>query len=233
MDRFKDKQYYEEKYYSPESIETIYQFLDNRLHRYRIRKVLDIYKPSKNEVVVDLGCAWGTFCFAFAHFAQRVIGIDFSEKAVKICRQRLDSDKIQGLSFFCADAQVTGIKPESIDIVIAADLVEHLYPEQFEKVLDECRRILQPGGRLVIWTPHRGHFIERLKNNNIILKKDESHVDYKSMPLMITELRKRGFSILKSYYAESHLPILRHIEKLLLPILPLLRRRIAILAQKN
>jgi 2-polyprenyl-3-methyl-5-hydroxy-6-metoxy-1,4-benzoquinol methylase len=233
MNQIKDKQYYEEKYYSPESIKAIYHFLDNRLHRYRIRKVLDIYKPSGNEVVVDLGCAWGTFCFAFARFAQRVIGIDFSEKAVTICRQRLETERVQGLSFFCADAQFTGIKPESIDVVIAADLVEHLYPPQFEKMLDECRRILRPKGKLVIWTPHRGHFIERMKINNLILKKDESHVDYKSMPRMVGELRKRGFGILKSNYAESHIPVLRYIEKLFLPILPLLRRRIAILAQKN
>ena len=111
--------------------------------------------------------------------------------------------------------------------------MEHLYPEISEKVLDECRKLLKKEGKLVIWTPNRGHILEILKNNNIILKRDVSHVDYKSMDNLLTSLHKRDFSVRKSYYAESHIPVFRILERLLIPVLPLLRRRIAILAEKR
>jgi cyclopropane fatty-acyl-phospholipid synthase-like methyltransferase len=233
MDEVKDKRYYERNYYSSANVEEIIQHLDSPLHRYRIRKVLELYTPRANETVLDLGCAWGTFSFALQRFAGTVIGADFSEKAAQICNQRKLKADVSNLCFLCADAQMTALKSASVDVVVSADLFEHLYPDQFEKVMDECQRILKPGGKLVIWTPHRGHILEILKNHDIILKHDPSHVDYKSMDVLLRALGRRHFRIVKRYYAESHVPVLRYIEKIGLGLIPFLRRRIAILAQKE
>ena len=45
-------------------------------------------------------------------------------------------------------------------------------------------------------------------------------------------LTDAGFEIEKAYYAESHLPGLRVAERILQPLVPLLRRRIAVLGRK-
>ena len=116
--------------------------------------------------------------------------------------------------------------------MICADLVEHLYPDVYESVIQEAKRVLVDGGRLVIWAPHRGHFLEILKNNNVILKKDPSHVDYKSLKELTASLSEHGFAIRKAYYKESHLPVISLAEKLLMRWLPFFRRRIAVLAEK-
>lgn len=229
MEERKDKAYYEASYYGERNL---HKETERPLHRYRIKKVLSIYRPAAGETAVDLGCAWGTFTFAMAQYACRAIGIDFSSTAVLFCRKEQERRGIVNARFLCGDAAALPLKAGTADIVVSADLFEHLYPEQFEKSLDECRRILKTGGRLVIWTPHRGHLFEVLKNNNIILKKDPSHVDYKSMAVMTAALERRGFRIVKKYYAESHLPVVNVIERLLLPVLSLARRRIAILAEK-
>jgi SAM-dependent methyltransferase len=239
------KSYYEKVYYS--SVDALPEKFFNRLHFYRLKKILALYSPGPSEVVADLGCAWGEISFALADKCRKMVGVDFSEKVVRFCRQ-LASENSRGpstpdssrkigspaasLFFLCADAQCTGIKSNSLDLAISADLFEHLYPDQFLRSLDECKRILKPGGKLIIWTPHRGHIIEVLKNNSIILKPDPAHVDYKSMEVMTTQLRKRNFAVVKSSYAESHLPLFSLIEKILLPFIPLFRRRIAILAEK-
>jgi ubiquinone/menaquinone biosynthesis C-methylase UbiE len=207
--------------------------LKGRLHFYKIKKVFQLYTPGKNERVVDLGSAWGAFSFELAPYCKQTIGVDFSETAAKFCMKRLRSSAFANLSFVCADAQNTGLKPGSIDSIFCSDLVEHLYPDQFTNTLDECKRILRPEGKLVIWTPHRGHILERMKNNNIVLKRDPAHVDYKSMKKIIDELKSRGFKILKNYYTESHLPVWKYIERIGLPFIPLLRRRIAVLAEKQ
>jgi hypothetical protein len=46
-------------------------------------------------------------------------------------------------------------------------------------------------------------------------------------------LSDAGFAIERAYYAESHLPGLRAVERVLQPLVPLLRRRIAVLARKR
>ena len=227
-----DKKYYDKSMYFEESLK-IFADLESPFQKYRISKVWELYTPKNDERVLDLGCGWGTFCFAVAPLCREVTGVDFSRKSVDLCNKLLEKSEYDNIKFVCADAQDTGLESESYDIIIAADLFEHLYPEIFEKVLDECRRLLKKGGKLIIWTPHRGHIFEILKNNNIILKRHISHVDYKSMNRLLDALSKRHFLIKKSYYTESHIPIFRLLERFFMPILPIMRRRIAILAEKT
>jgi len=203
-----------------------------RFQRYRVRKVLDIYAPAPGERVVDLGCGWGTFDFALAPRVAEVVGVDFSERSVALCRRRLTEEPHPNLRFVCADARATGLVGGEWDLVIAADLFEHLYPEDSEGVIAEAWRLLRPGGRLSIWTPHRGHLVEALKNRDVLLKADPTHVDYKSLERLRRMLLDAGFEIERAYYAESHLPGVRHVERALLRWVPFLRRRIAVLGRK-
>ncbi len=205
---------------------------DSPFHRYRVDKVLQIREPGRQDRVLDLGCGWGTFCFALGHRVREMVGLDFSQKSVELCERRLPSTGLDNVSFVCADARATGMEAESFDLVIAADLMEHLYPDDSREVVQECFRLLRPGGYLSLWTPHRGHVLEALKNRNILLKRDVSHVDYKSMARLKSLVEEAGFVVEKAYYAESHLPVLRTIERALLGSIPFLRRRIAVLGKK-
>ena len=139
---------------------------------------------------------------------------------------------MDNVAFICADAGDTGLPAASADLVVAADLFEHLYPEDSARVAAEAWRILRPGGRFAVWTPHRGHILEILKNNRILLSPDPTHVDYKSMERTTGLLRDAGFDVRRAYYAESHLWGLRVAERLLGRWIPLLRRRIAVLGIK-
>lgn len=205
---------------------------DSPFQRYRMEKVLDIYRPGSSDDVVDLGCGWGTFAFALADRVRSVIGVDFSERSIELCDRMLADRSIRNLRFVCADAGDTGLESASFDVAIAADLFEHLYPDDAGRVAREAFRLLRPGGRFVTWTPHRGHLLEALKARNIILKRDVSHVDYKSMEAMQGLLESAGFDIERAYYAESHVPGLRVLERALQSWVPWLRRRIAVLGHK-
>ena len=225
------KEFYDKSDYYENNLK---KFLDlnNAYQSDRIRSILELYSPNKDETILDLGCGWGTFCFALAEQCKNIVGVDFSTKSIEICQKLAIEKNLPAIEFKCADARCTGLARESFDVVICADLVEHLYPRAYEDSLKEIKRILKRGGKLIIWTPNRGHLIEMLKNRNIIFKKDISHVDYKSMNRLINSLERQGFLIRKAYYKESHVPFIRIIEKLFMKFFPFVRRRIAILAEK-
>lgn len=207
--------------------------LDSPFQRYRIRKVLEIHHPGKEARVLDLGTGWGTFLVVLAPRVREIVGLDFSRKAVATCATRIRRLGLGNVRLLRSDATRTGLREASFDVVLAADLLEHLYPDQTESALDECRRVLKPGGRLVVWTPHRGHVIEHLRARTFLLRRDPSHVDYTSLDRIRDLVLARGFSIEKAYYTESHVPVLRSLERSLMSWVPWLRRRIAVLARKR
>jgi SAM-dependent methyltransferase len=206
--------------------------LDSTFQSHRVKKVLGIYDPGPEERVVDMGCGWGTFEWVLAPRVEQIVGVDFSAKSVEMCERRRTQLGLRNARFVHADAAATHLPADTFDLVIAADLFEHLYPEDSARLVAEAWRILKRGGRFSIWTPHRGHLFEVLRDRGIVLKPDPSHVDFKSMERMRELLVAGGFAPEKAYYAESHLPVLQAIERSLMSAVPLLRRRIAMLGRK-
>lgn len=225
-----DREYYDESTYF-EAAAHLVDFT-SRFQRYRIAKILELCTPRPADRVLDLGCGWGTISLALGPIAKEVIGLDFSEKAVASCRTRLASSGLRNVEFRRADARDTGLGAASFDVVVAADLFEHLYPDDSRDVAREAFRLLKHGGSFAVWTPCRSHILEVLKNRDIILKRDVSHVDYKSMGRLKRILTGAGFRVTRAYFAESHLPGLNLAERLLQRWVPVLRRRIAVLAVK-
>lgn len=201
-------------------------------HRYRIRHVLSLCGSLRGLRVVDLGSGWGTLSFALARQAAEVVGVDFAEAAVGLGERRLEAEPTPGLRFLRADAGDTELPAGAWDLVVAADLIEHLNARDTLRVYREAKRLLRPGGRLVIWTPNPGHFLEAFRRWGL-LRADASHVDYKTLRRVTRELEGEGFRIIVARHVESHLPGLRHIERWTLGFLPFMRRRVAVAAQHD
>ena len=204
----------------------------SRFHRYRARNVLRLVKPRGDERVVDLGCGWGTITFALGPNVGEIVGVDYSERSIEICRARLAEEPRPNVRFKHGDARSTELATGTWDVVVAADLYEHLNPDDAESVTKEAFRLLRGGGRLVIWTPHRGHLLEAMKNRGILMKPDPSHVDYKSPERLRELVASVGFNLRELSYAPSHLPGLSAVEKVFQGVVPWLRRRICVGAER-
>jgi 2-polyprenyl-3-methyl-5-hydroxy-6-metoxy-1,4-benzoquinol methylase len=225
-----DQRYYETSGYFEEGGRHL---LDpgSRFQRYRIREVLKLCGDLNGNRAVDLGCGWGTISFALAEDAEAVVGVDFAEASLRLCRSRHDLDRYPNLSFIQADASRTGLPASEWDLVVAADVIEHLYPTKTLDVYREAHRLLRPGGRLVIWTPAPTHILEWLRRRGV-LRPDPTHVDYKTLARIHGEVEECGLRVVEARYAPSHLPVLSIIERVGQRWIRWLQRRIAVVVIK-
>lgn len=106
--------------------------------------------------VLDVGCGSGLLAEHLTGVGASVIGFDESDAMLQLARARLGA-RVQ-LRLHDLHEPLTWLANGSIDIVVAS-LVMH-YIEDWRPALGEFRRVLHPGGRLVMSTHHPfGDFI--------------------------------------------------------------------------
>lgn len=116
-------------------------FIDKLLRQWRCRKV--IKHIPKNSVVCDIGCGEkAVFLKTVSNSIKKGIGLD--EKAIDYLDSKLEIKKCR----FSADIP---LKDESCDIITMMAVLEHLSKPQ--EILNECRRILKKGGKLILTVP--------------------------------------------------------------------------------
>lgn len=112
------------------------------------RKIIDI----RGEVL-DFGCGSGFLLEALVNHNISSWGLDFSNKCVERTRERLkDHPLFKGA--VAAHELPTSLPDASFQVVFLIETIEHLLPEQMGATLSEIRRLLIPGGYLVVTTPN-------------------------------------------------------------------------------
>lgn len=96
--------------------------------------------------VVELGCGTGLYTSAYASRCSQVIATDISEPMAEVAKRALAT--FPNVLVRVADAVSTGLPAGSADGVVAVNLL-HIVPDSVA-VLTEARRLLRPGGVLVI-----------------------------------------------------------------------------------
>lgn len=135
--KFNRRQFNEERYpqpWSPPPAEAV-----------RIQAILDLVGCHKR--MLDIGCRDGSIGQLLCKRGNEVIGIEISETAVALAREK-------GLHALRLDVEVEVLPfpEESFDVVVAAELIEHIY--DIDRFLEEIRRMLKNGGFLVLTTPN-------------------------------------------------------------------------------
>lgn len=99
------------------------------------------------ERLCDVGCGYGGPARAFAHrYGARVCGITLSRRQAEHARRR--SAPKHGPSFVVGDWLDNPFPDGRFNVVVAIESASHM-PDK-PRFLAECRRVLAPGGRLVV-----------------------------------------------------------------------------------
>jgi ubiquinone/menaquinone biosynthesis C-methylase UbiE len=115
---------------------------------------LERARMKPGEVLVDIGTGRGELLAAAVRAgAARAVGVEYSESAVKLARQTLSTHDTGGRAeVVLADARDVPLPSSSADLVTMLDVVEHLAPDELSAAFEQARRLLKPGGRLVLHT---------------------------------------------------------------------------------
>jgi ubiquinone/menaquinone biosynthesis C-methylase UbiE len=148
---------YDREYFLSDRCEGWDQFRSGRGLSALKQREVDMLEPGPGVRVLDAGCGRGEVLLSCAGAGARVAGIDYAEAAVELAREVLAD--VEG-----ADVQRGSItelpwEDASFDRALLGDVIEHLTPEQADAGLRELRRVLAPGGWLVVHTAPNLNFL--------------------------------------------------------------------------
>lgn len=126
-------------------------YLDDAAFQHRIDQTADWLERglAAGSLIVDLGCGTGNHTRAMAARGLTAIGVDSARGMVS----RAATKRASGASFAQADLRVLPFADHSVDAALA---VYSFQLVDLDAVLPEVRRMLRPGGHLVIELPRPG-----------------------------------------------------------------------------
>jgi ubiquinone biosynthesis O-methyltransferase len=145
--------------------------------------------------VLDAGCGTGYGSATLAQQALSVTGLDVAPDAIVYAREHYGDSGVRYLEGSCCAMPVADA---GFDLVVSFEVIEHL--ADWQTFLEECRRVLAPGGLLVLSTPNRDAYAEarRLSGPN---------------PFHTHEFAFDEFaSALKARFPHIHLYVQNHVE---------------------
>lgn len=106
--------------------------------------------------LLEIGTGMGADFARFAEWGSVPIGVDLTERGVRITREVLNSRGLRG-HVLRADAMQLPFRDASFDIVYSWGVLHHT-PDP-ARALTECQRVLAPGGELRIMLYHRHSWV--------------------------------------------------------------------------
>jgi len=146
------------------------------------------FNAYRGKRVLEVGCGAGTDLVRFAKGGAIVTGVDLSSSAIALARENFAQ---QGLSADLreADGERLPFADGSFDLVYAHGVIQ--YTPDTERIVEECRRVLTPGGEAVFQAYNRVSWLNALSK------------------LMKVPLEHEGAPVLKKFSAAEFRALLR------------------------
>ena len=101
----------------------------------------------RNKKVIDVGCGTGYFAYQVAKKGGNVLGIDYSEEAIRIAKERY-----QHPNLVYKKIDVSKKIIEKFDVVVSIGTLEHM--DNPFLMLKKLKKSLKQGGKIIITSPN-------------------------------------------------------------------------------
>src|SRR2546428_7993107 len=158
----------------------------------RLQEVVDLVRPLRGDLALDVATGTGNTAFALAPLVRRVVGIDLTREMLDVARRITSERKIENVDWVIGDACVLPFPDETFDVYVVRAAPDHF--GDIDAFLSEAYRVLRPGRDAAFVdcappTPARDVLHE------VEVRRDPSHV----MSLTVDEWRGRlgraGFEV--------------------------------------
>jgi SAM-dependent methyltransferase len=144
------------------------QYHFEKLHH--LPKLID-FNAYRGKKILDVGCGAGTDLVRFAKGGALVTGVDLSSSAIALAKQNFAH---QGLAADLreGDGEKLPFDDNAFDLVFAHGVVQYTASDQ--ALVEECRRVLKPGGTAVFQVYNRVSWLNGLSK---VMKVPLEHED--------------------------------------------------------
>jgi ubiquinone/menaquinone biosynthesis C-methylase UbiE len=204
----------------------------------RAETVLGLLAVKPGERVLDIGCGNARDITRVTECGGHVVGVDISAGMVAAAKQELERMGMSGIKLQVGDATSLDFPDASFDKVLCSEVIEHI-PDALQ-ALREMRRVLRPGGCLVLSTPNKGSWygLERYWIWEGLLRRKWPHPcdEWRNMADVLALLERGHFRVSEQRsvcfvpgFIVTYFLLPRIVQKLLITVIgklePLLQRR--------
>ncbi|MFH1202753.1 MAG: class I SAM-dependent methyltransferase [Candidatus Omnitrophota bacterium] len=177
--------------------------------------ILHLLNVKKDEKILDVGCADGPMMTYCGLLGAEVYGVDISSEYIEKVNIYLKKYSLKGQAIE-GDARKLRFADNFFDKVISSDFFEHMCEEDNISVLKEMKRVLKPGGIIVIKTPNLKYLrfsklfkmimrVIKLKNPFDVLiphttGNNPQHIGLLTKIKMVKIIKAAGFLNFRFYY---------------------------------
>lgn len=154
----------------------------------RFHAILDTLEPFRNTgKLLDMGAGYGFFLEIAKQRGWDAHGTELTDEAVEHCRAK-------GMTMFKGEFQDLNIAPETYDVIIFIEVLEHLNnPVEY---ISKAHKVLRPGGIFYLTTPNFNSFLRyRLKEQYNVIEYP-NHLCYYTSKTLQKLFNDNGFDSL-------------------------------------
>lgn len=150
----------------------------------RYEELLDQFEPfRKNNRILDIGCGDGHFLAVAKRKGWEVVGTEYTDEAVRVCRSK-EIEIHQG--------DISTFSNGPFDVITSFEVLEHINngPAHVRKIFE----LLRPGGLFYFTTPNFNSFSRKWLGGKWKIIEYPEHLTYYTARTITQLLEKSGFS---------------------------------------
>ena len=163
-------------------------------------ELLEFIGPRPEDVIFDAGCGTGANVVLLHSRVRQIIAIDFAEAAVRRAKERSTAAGVTNAAISQGDILRPGLSEGSVDKVLCLSVFQYLSDEQVRSCLRSFKRVLRPGGTLVIHvknlaSPYLGTLYVAKRVRRLIRSPANLDEYFRTFGWYLRELQCAGFEI--------------------------------------
>ena len=158
----------------------------------RLQEVIDLVRPKRGDLALDVATGTGNTAFALAPHVRRVVGLDITKEMLTQARRVAGERSIANVDWVIGDAADLPFQDETFDIYVVRAAPHH-FPD-VEAFLAEAHRVLKPN-RDAAFIDCAPPLPARDVLHEVELRRDPSHVLSLTLEEWLTKLGRAGFEV--------------------------------------